>query len=149
MLILPNETLKLGWSIGQLGWGLRKYLLGIRLVHVISLRFASLIQLVPLHKWSRDGIKFLKLERFQNTSKTFYRCKTFLNLRFPCLLLIEILMNVRSKLSWNFEAMFRSMAGLEYSEILPTFRQVQQFVKIFSGNKSILTKWNLFFILAK
>ena len=44
------------------------------------------------------------------------------------------------KLSENFEAMFLPMAGLEYSEILPTFRQVQQFVKIFSGNKSILTK---------
>ena len=47
-VILPDETLELSRSISQLRGSLREDLVGIRLVHIVSLGLASLVKLVSL-----------------------------------------------------------------------------------------------------
>ena len=49
-VVLPDETLELSGSIGQLGGSLGKDLVGVRLVHVIGLGLASLAKLVSLNE---------------------------------------------------------------------------------------------------
>ena len=49
-VVLPDESLELGRSIGQLRGSLRENLVRVRLVHVIGLSLASLIKLVPLNE---------------------------------------------------------------------------------------------------
>lgn len=49
-IVLPDESLKLSRSIGQLGGSLGKDLVGVRLVHVIGLGLASLAKLISLYE---------------------------------------------------------------------------------------------------
>lgn len=52
-VILPDETLELGRSVGQFGRCFRQDFIGIGFVHVVSLGFASFVQLIPLDEGAR------------------------------------------------------------------------------------------------
>lgn len=52
-IVLPDETLKLGRTVGQFGRSFRQDFIGIGLMHIVSLSFASLVQLIPLDKGAR------------------------------------------------------------------------------------------------
>lgn len=59
---MPDETLQLGRSIGQLTGGSAEDLVGLRLVHVVGLTLAPLVQLVPLYEGATEWVEFLELE---------------------------------------------------------------------------------------
>lgn len=49
-IILPDETLELSGSVSQLRGSLRKDLVRVGLVHIVSLGLASLVKLVSLYE---------------------------------------------------------------------------------------------------
>lgn len=49
-VVLPDETLEFGGSVSQLGGSLREDLVRVRLMHVIGLSLAPLIELVSLNE---------------------------------------------------------------------------------------------------
>jgi len=59
-VILPYETLKLGWSISQLRGGLRQDFVRVRLVHIIGHSLASLVVLISLDKSTLERIVLLE-----------------------------------------------------------------------------------------
>ena len=61
-VVLPDESLELGRTIRQLGAGLRKDFIGVRLVHVVSLCVAPSVELVSLYEGAGDGVVFLEFE---------------------------------------------------------------------------------------
>ena len=60
-IVLPYETLKFSRSISKLGRSLRKDLIGVRLVHVVSHGLASLMGLVSLNKTSGQWVVLFEL----------------------------------------------------------------------------------------
>lgn len=59
-IILPDETLKLGRSIGQFRRGLGQDLVRIRLMHIVGHSFASLVLLVSLNETTLEWIVLLE-----------------------------------------------------------------------------------------
>jgi hypothetical protein len=61
-IVLPYETLKFGWSIGQFWWSFRQDFIGGRFVHIIGWGFASSFELISLYKATRQWVILFKFE---------------------------------------------------------------------------------------
>jgi len=61
-VVLPNETLELSRSIGELGGSFRQDFVWIGFVHIVSHCFASFMVLISLDETTLKWIVFLKLE---------------------------------------------------------------------------------------
>ena len=61
-IVLPDEALELRGTVRQLAAGLREDLVRLRLVHVVGLALAALVELVSLNEGARQWIELLELK---------------------------------------------------------------------------------------